>query len=104
MQVTVWHFGDCPNWRVAAHRLREALDEIGRGDALVRLVPVETEADAASVGFAGSPTLTVDGVDLFDSPPSTGALTCRVYPTSAGLAGVPEVRDLIAALTEKMVS
>ncbi|MEU7870017.1 hypothetical protein [Dactylosporangium sp. NPDC049140] len=102
MQVSVWYFGDCPNWRLAEHRMREALDEIGRGDAQVQLRAVETEADAAAAGFAGSPTFTVDGVDLFDAPPATGALTCRVYPTAGGLAGVPEVRDLVAALIEKV--
>jgi hypothetical protein len=104
VRVTVWYFAECPSWRVGADRVRQALDEIGRCDVEVRLVPVETEADAAAVGFAGSPTFTVDGVDLFASPPSTGVLACRVYATAGGLAGVPEVDDLVAALTEKVTS
>ena len=104
MQVTVWYFADCPNWRVAEQRLRQALGVIGRGDADVRLVPVATEVEAAAVGFAGSPTFTVDGVDLFDPAPSVGALTCRVYRTPSGFAGVPELDDLVAALTEKATS
>ncbi|MFI7542140.1 hypothetical protein [Actinoplanes sp. NPDC049599] len=101
MRVTVWYFADCPSWRVGEQRLRRALDRIGRGDADVRLVPVTTEAEAAAVGFAGSPTFTVDGVDLFGPPPSVGVLACRVYRTPGGLAGVPEVEDLMAALTAK---
>lgn len=104
MQVTVWYFADCPNWSVGEQRLRQALDRIGRGDADVQLVPVTTEAEAAVVGFPGSPTFTVDGVDLFDPPPSVGALTCRVYRTPSGLAGAPEVDDLVAVLTEKVMS
>jgi hypothetical protein len=70
----------------------------------VRLVPVATEAEAAAVGFAGSPTFTVDHVDLFGPPPSVGALACRVFRTTSGFAGVPEVDDLVAALTEKVVT
>jgi hypothetical protein len=55
VQVTVWYFAGCPNWRGGGQRLRQALDVIGRGDADVRLVPVTSETEAAEVGFAGSP-------------------------------------------------
>ena len=102
--MTVWYFADCPNWHVGGQRLRQALGLIGHGDADVRLVPVTTGAEAVAVGFAGSPTFTVDGVDLFDPAPSVGALTCRVYRTPSGFAGVPEIDDLVAALTEKVMS
>src|SRR2546423_6249637 len=30
MQVTLWYFAGCPNWRIAGQRLRQALDEVGR--------------------------------------------------------------------------
>jgi hypothetical protein len=103
MQVSVLYFADCPNWRDAGQRLCQALDLIGRPDANIRFVAVETEADAAAVGFAGSPTFTLDGVDLFGPAPA-GGLTCRVYATPGGLAGVPEVADLVAALTAKVAS
>lgn len=104
VRVTVWYIADCPNWRIGEQRLRQALDLIGRGDADVTLVPVTTDAEAAAVGFAGSPTFTIDGVDLFEPPPSVGALSCRVYRTPGGLVGVPEVDDLVAVLTEKVMS
>ncbi|MET7398699.1 hypothetical protein ABZS66_34940 [Dactylosporangium sp. NPDC005572] len=99
MQVTLWYFADCPNWQLAEQRLRQALTDTGHADAEVLLIAVESEADAAAVGFAGSPTFTVYGVDLFDTTAATGALACRVYPTSHGLAGVPDTADLVAALT-----
>jgi hypothetical protein len=104
MQVSVLYFAECPNWRGAGQRLRQALDQIGRPDAQVAFVAVETEAQAAAVGFAGSPTFTLDGVDLFGPATTNGALTCRVYATPGGLAGMPEVADLVAALTEKVGS
>ncbi len=104
MQVTVWYFAGCPNWRGAGQRLRQALDEVGRADVAISFVPVETDGEAVALGFAGSPTFTVDGADLFDTSAGTGTLACRLYPTSAGLAGVPEVSDLVAALTKKVTS
>lgn len=102
MDVRLWYFADCPNWSLAERRLRQALDSIGRGDVVPRLVRVETETEAAAVGFAGSPTFTVAGVDLFDSAAPAGTLACRVYRTPSGLSGVPEVTDLITALTKKV--
>jgi hypothetical protein len=102
MRVSVLYFAECPNWRDAGQRLRQALDEIGRSDAEIIFAAVETEADAAAVGFAGSPTFTLDGVDLFGPAPSTGRLTCRLYATSGGLAGMPEVADLVTALTQRV--
>jgi hypothetical protein len=104
VQVTVWYFAGCPNWRAAGQRLRQALDVVGRADVPISFVPVETDADAAELGFAGSPTFTVDGTDLFDTAAPTGMLACRIYPTPAGIAGVPEVSDLVAALTKKVTS
>jgi hypothetical protein len=103
MPVALWYFAECPNWRVAGQRLRQAPDEIGRTDTQVRFVPVESEIEATSVGSADSPTFTVDGVDLFGAAPPAGA-ACRVYPMPDGLAGVPEVGDLVAALTEMVTS
>lgn len=104
VQVTVWYFAGCPNWRTAGQRLREALDQVGHGDIPISFSPVQTDAEAAARGFTGSPTFTVDGTDLFDTAMPTGALVCRLYPTPAGLAGVPEVSDLVAALTKKVTS
>jgi hypothetical protein len=66
----------------------------------ITFVPAQTEAEAAAVGFAGSPTFMVDGIDLFGHRPGGGSLTCRVYVTPGGLAGVPTVDDLVRALRE----
>lgn len=104
MQVTVWYFAECPNWRIGGQRLRQPLDEVGRADVSIRFAAVETDAEAAAVGFAGSPTVTIAGTDLFDTATLSGTLTCRIYSTSAGLAGAPEVSDLVAALTKKVTS
>lgn len=100
----VWYFAGCPNWRTAGERLRQGLDEVGHAEVPITFTQVETESEAAAQGFAGSPTFTVDGVDLFDTAAPTGMLACRIYWTPAGIAGVPEVSDLVAALTKKVTS
>jgi hypothetical protein len=104
MQVTLWYFAECPNWQLGGQRLRQALDAMSRADVPITFTAVETVAEAAAVGFAGSPTFTVDGADLFDTATPSGTLTCRIYSTSAGLARVPKVSDLVAALTKKVTS
>lgn len=93
------YFPGGPNWREAGQRMRRALDEVGHRDTAVifRLV----DAGTTVAGFAGSPTFTVDGVDLFPASTTPGGLSCRVYLTAAGPAGVPEVAELVAALRER---
>jgi hypothetical protein len=61
---------------------------------------IVTEADAEREGFAGSPTVRVDGVDLFpiDDPPG---LNCRIYVLRDGrISPTPDPEDLRAALAE----
>ena len=101
MRVSVLYFDQCPNWPQAGQRLRQALAEVGQADTEVSFVAVETETDAAAVCFSGSPTFTVEGEDLFPGG-AAGALTCRVYATRSGLAGLPEVADLVTALRTRI--
>ena len=101
VEARVVYFDGCPYWRTAADRLGQALMLIGRDEVRVDLVEVRSEADAATSGFACSPTILIDGDDLFPGRPqglAAGELSCRLYSTSAGLAGVPHVEDLVSAL------
>jgi len=59
---------------------------------------VETLEEAERVGFHGSPSILVDGVDVFADPEAGVGLSCRVYRTPDGLAGAPTVEQLRAAL------
>lgn len=99
--MSVLYFASCPNWQEAGRRLRHALDQIGHAATAVTFVPVETDIEATAVDFPGSPTITVDGQDLFPTGQPPGGLSCRVYPTANGPAGVPDLTDLIAALRER---
>jgi hypothetical protein len=83
--IELLYWDGCPSHPQALAELREALADLGRGDEAVALRRVETEDEAARLGFAGSPTIRVDGVDPVPPPPDepTG-LTCRVYQRPNG--------------------
>jgi hypothetical protein len=97
--ITLRYFDGCPNWEVARARLGEALNQLGQARPLV-LERVETPDEADDLEFRGSPTILIDGIDLFDATGPTG-LSCRMYRTDAGLEGAPSVDQLVAALTER---
>ena len=91
MRVRLLYFDGCPGWRVTADHLAALAEEQGFDwDA----VEVEAGDDLAALGFHGSPTVLVDGVDPFAEPGQPFAYACRVYATPAGLAGSPTREQL----------
>ena len=98
MDITLQYFDGCPNWQVADRRLLEALELAGHGATAVDRRLVSTPEEAEAVGFRGSPTMLINGVDPFADPETPVGLSCRVYRTTAGLAGSPTVEQLLAVL------
>ena len=99
MKVELLHIVDCPNTAVAEEHARAALDSLGFTDVPVELVTIHSEDEAASTQFGGSPTILVDGVDLFPTQP-VRSLACRVYATERGYAGAPTPSQIEEALHE----
>lgn len=52
------------------------------------------------VGFHGSPSVLVDGVDRFSDPAAPVGLSCRIYQTPDGPAGSPTIEQLREILTQ----
>jgi hypothetical protein len=98
MNIELLVVPDCPNEGVAATRLRRALDEIGLLDKEFALRTITTQAEAEEAGFTGSPTILVDGQDLFPEPAAAPGLACRIYRTPSGQTGVPDPAQLRGAL------
>ena len=71
-----------------------------RTDITVTHQLVETPAEADRVGFLGSPSIQVDGVDVLAEPGSRVGLTCRRYPTPVGYEGAPTLEQLRVALAD----
>lgn len=101
VNIEVLHIADCPSWVAVGGRLREALDATGFEGTTIRYRLLESGEDAAAqVRFAGSPTILLDGEDMFPGGGRTSNLACRVYPTPAGLAGSPTTAQLIDAILD----
>jgi hypothetical protein len=98
MKIEVLYFDGCPTYEAAAKTLLAVLAEEGL-ETEVELVAVNSDDDAGRLRFPGSPTIRVDGEDLF---PVAGRedwrLGCRVYATPQGLRGSPTAEMLRVAL------
>ena len=71
----------------------------------VVLMAVNTDEEARRLRFPGSPTIRVDGEDLFPAPEGAGyALGCRMYATPEGLRGAPTAEMMRAALARRRAS
>lgn len=97
-EVRLLYFEDCPNWRVAEARLKEALLSVGADPDGVIYEVVTTLEQAETLGFRGSPTILVDGTDPFAEPDAPAGLTCRIYRTAMGVQPAPTVEQLQALL------
>ncbi|MGC1209247.1 MAG: thioredoxin family protein [Ornithinimicrobium sp.] len=97
MDITLLYFEDCPNWKLAEQRLAAMAKD--RPDVRVIRALVRTPAEAERLGFLGSPSIQVDGVDVFAEPGSQVGLSCRRYWTPDGYQGAPSLEQLTGALT-----
>lgn len=89
--VTLLYFDGCPSWQIADHRLQQLEDELGFSLARQQ---VDTPEAAERWRFRGSPTILVDGEDVFASGDEPVGLSCRIYATPDGPAGAPTVEQL----------
>ena len=97
MRVEVLYFDGCPTYRQAEKTLRGVF---AQEDTKVELVAINTDEEAQRLRFPGSPTIRVNGEDLFPMPDRAGyALGCRMYATPEGLKGSPTAEMLEEALT-----
>jgi predicted Zn-dependent protease len=95
----LWWEG-CPSTEKALAELREALGDIGLGDAEIRMREIENDVEAEQTGFRGSPTILIDGVDAAGaSADDQIGLGCRVYRRRDGrITPTPDPDDLREAL------
>jgi len=93
MQIELLYFEGCLSWQTGLKNLKSAL-QLEAIEAEVNLVNVQDEADAIRLEFLGSPSIRVNGVELWTEERDAFALSCRVYPTSEGMKGWPTVEML----------
>ena len=91
----------CPHLELARDRLARAIQLTGAGGLRVRVRPVPDGSEHWPSGWGGSPTILLDGVDLFAVGPSPLGAACRLYPTPDGAQGAPSVESLVEALSSR---
>jgi hypothetical protein len=100
MKVEVLYFDGCPTYEAAEKTLRDVFADKGM-EADVELVAVNTDEEARRLSFPGSPTIRVEGKDLFPTEEREDwRLGCRVYTTPEGLRGAPTAEMFEEALTK----
>ena len=99
MTVEVLYFEGCPNHEPAVERVREVL----RAERIVdevKEVEVPDPQTAERLGFLGSPTIRVNGVDV--EPDALASeffgLVCRTYRDGCCQSGVPSAELIREAL------
>jgi hypothetical protein len=100
VKIALFYFEGCPNWQTARERLGQALATTGHEDLEIQLVSVTSEEEAVNLGFVGSPTIHINGVDPFAQETLRPGLSCRLYWTPEGVGGAPSLDQLVSSLTE----
>lgn len=99
MVELLWWRG-CPSWERAVELTREQMAAAGLDPAALAVREILDDADAAREGFAGSPTIRVDGHDIQPPSDQPSGLTCRVYRLRDGrISALPDPADIAAALS-----
>jgi len=99
MIIEILYFPDCPNYQPAVEHLQTALEH-ERVSAEIKHVEVSDSATAAAIGFLGSPSIRINGVDL-ELPTGKGGasgLCCRTYQGPSGRFGAPSVELIREAI------
>jgi copper chaperone CopZ/glutaredoxin len=105
IKIEILYFDGCPNHAAAVNRVKEVLQEEGVQAEVVE-VNVSDEAAARKIGFLGSPTVRINGIDVEPSarPSKDYGMMCRTYSVGQKREGAPP-KDLIrAALREALKS
>ena len=101
MTIELLYFNDCPSWKTGLENLRIALAEAGFEET-VELIQVETDEEAEAQRFQGSPSIRVNGEDIFPTGHENYALGCRVYQTPEGMRGWPTVEMIREAIKQRV--
>jgi hypothetical protein len=101
MDVELLWWEGCPSTERALAAVREALSELALGGVEVRTQEIKDDDDANELGFVGSPTILIDGVDFVPAASEEQiGLSCRVYRRRDGrVSPIPDPEDLREALS-----
>ena len=102
VKVEVLYFKGCPNHQPVVEQVRQALHS-EQINVPIDEVEVADATMAQRIGFLGSPSIRIDGLDV--EPDARGLQTfgfgCRTYSDAEGRrSGLPSISTIQRALTE----
>ena len=92
MRVELLYWDGDPNYMTARQGLVEVLTE-DAFETPIQMVAVNSHADAELLDFIGSPTIRIDGEDIWPDGAAEVGLHLRAYPADTDLEG-PAVEPL----------
>lgn len=101
LSIELLFFEDCPSYKMAQESL-EGIIQKHNIETRVQLIRVETDQEARDHHFVGSPSIRVNGEDLFPVNHEHYALGCRVYQTPDGMRGWPTTEMIEDTLTARL--
>jgi hypothetical protein len=103
MRVELLYSDSDPTYMVARQRLVEVLTE-DAFETTIQMIAVNTAEDAEFLGFPGSPTIRIDGLDIDPAPDGAAiGLQLRSYPADEpdGVASAVPGKRLIRRAIER---
>jgi hypothetical protein len=99
MKIEVLYFAGCPNHKPAVERVRQVVAEEGVSAEILE-VNVSDPSIAENVGFLGSPTIRVNGLDVEPEATRVRAhgMMCRTYVVNGRREGLPSREMLRQAI------
>lgn len=103
MKIDFQYFDDCPNWELTHTRLLPAVDH-PHSEVEIAMVRVASPEEATLVGFRGSPSMVVGGLDLvsLEAASEGGNFSCRFYGTEDGAPTVAELQQAVSAMKARL--
>ena len=88
MKIEILFFDGCPSWLTAYQYLQEILEENGM-EIKIDQIRIDSDEKAKIHQFPVSPTIRLNGMDLFPIEQADYRLGCRIFQTEEGYAGSP---------------
>ncbi|MCW7490986.1 DUF2703 domain-containing protein [Leptospira sp. 2 VSF19] len=74
------YFNDCPNASTTLNNLKTLIKKNVININEVKIVEIESPEDAAKLNFQGSPTILINGIDIYTGEiPDNTNFSCRYY-------------------------
>lgn|SRR5574341_703895 len=97
LRVDILYTADCTDWQEAARLVESAVADLGV-EAEVNYWLIENDRQALQTYFVGSPTIRINGEDLFPVQGATAGKRLRSYLTEEGISGHPTYAMILNAL------